>query len=53
MFSLDAPDSKKLTLHTGKSEVMILQKNIFGGPILPVQFGNADLNTPVPLGCSN
>ena len=33
-------NSKKLTLHTGKSEVMILQRNIFARPLLPVQCGN-------------
>ena len=32
--------SNKLTVHTGKSEVMILQRNIFVGPLLPVQCGN-------------
>ena len=36
-------NSKKLTLHTGKSEVMILQRSICWGPILPVQFGNTVL----------
>ena len=36
-------NSNKLTLHTGKSEVMILQRNIFVGPLLPVQCGNTVL----------
>ena len=30
-------NSNKLTLHTGKSKVMILQRNIFVGPLFPVQ----------------
>lgn len=31
-------NSNKLTPHTGKSEVMILHRNIFLGPLLPVQW---------------
>ena len=33
-------DLNELTLHTGKSEVMILQKNCFVGPLLPVRCRN-------------
>ena len=33
-------DSNKFTLHTGKLEVMILQRNTFVGPLLPVQCRN-------------
>ena len=36
-------NSNKLTLHTGKSEVIILQRNIFVRPLLPVQCGNTVL----------
>ena len=46
-------NSKKLTLHTGESEVMILQRNIFVGPYFLFNLETLYLNTPIPLGCSN
>ena len=30
----------RLTIHTGKSEVMIIQQQPFIGPLLPVKFGD-------------
>lgn len=36
-------NSNKLTLHTGKSKVMILRRNIFVGPLFPVQEEDAYL----------
>ena len=36
-------NSNKLTLHTSQSEVMILRRNIFVGPLFPVQRGNSVL----------
>ena len=33
--------SNQLTVHTGKTEAMILKANGFIGPLKPIMFGNA------------
>lgn len=45
--------NKKLTIHSGKSEVMVINRNSLIGPLKPVSLGNKTLsyvNTSICLG---
>ena len=49
--TLHGCDRDRLTVHTGKTEVMLICSRAFVGPLRPLMFGNSHLNFTIKSTC--